>query len=374
MLLPKLFFKLLLEQEIYFFAGVPDSILKSFCAYIIDHTSKDNHIICANEGAAVSLAIGYHLATKKNALVYMQNSGLGNAINPLLSLADMEIYSIPMLMVIGWRGEPGRKDEPQHIKQGRVMLAMMEAMGIPYEMLTREPETANNAVRKAVSYMRNNSAPFALIVREGTFDSYALDDVQKLSFPLTREDAVKLIIDSLGNEDIVVSTTGMTSREVFEYREELNTGHSRDFLTVGGMGHASQIALEIANQKRNRKVYCLDGDGSAIMHMGAIATNGVQKCENFIHIVINNGAYGSVGGQPTIGFEINFKGVAKAVGYKTILGAETKEEINQNMDMLKKRKGPSFLEIRVNKGYRKDLGRPTITPVENKNVFMEFLS
>lgn len=374
MLSPKLFFEILLEQEIDFFAGVPDSILKSFCAYVADHASKGNHIICANEGTAVGLAIGYHLATNKVALIYMQNSGLGNAVNPLLSLADREVYSIPVLMVIAWRGEPGRKDEPQHKKQGRVMLAMMEAMEIPYKIITGDPEAANNAVQKAVSYMKENSAPFALVVREGAFDSYTLKNMQKLSYPLTREDAIKLIVDSLGDEDIVISTTGMSSRELFEYREELNHGHGRDFLTVGGMGHASQIALGIANQKHNRKVFCFDGDGSVIMHMGAMAINGVQKCENFIHIVINNGAHGSVGGQPTVGFDINFRGVAKAVGYKTILGAETKEEINRSMDILKKRKGPSFFEIRVNKGHRKDLGRPTMSPVENKNAFMESLN
>jgi len=371
---PKLFYELLLEQDINFFVGVPDSILKSFCAYITDHTSKGNHIISANEGTAVGLAIGYHLATNKVALVYMQNSGLGNAINPLLSLADREVYSIPVLLMIAWRGEPDHKDEPQHKKQGRVMLSMIEAMEISYQIITGDPEATNCVIQKAASYMKENRAPFALIIREGTFESYTSKDTQKLSFPLTREDAIKSIIDSLGEEDIVVCTTGMSSREVFEYREELNCGHSRDFLTIGGMGHVSQIALEIAKQKHNRKVFCFDGDGSAIMHMGAMATNGAQKCENFIHIVINNGAHGSVGGQPTVGFDINFKGVAKAVGYKTILGAETKEEINQSMDVLKKRKGPSFLEIRVNKGHRTDLGRPTMTPVEIKNEFMEFLN
>ncbi|MFC1940372.1 phosphonopyruvate decarboxylase [Chloroflexota bacterium] len=373
MLYPKLFFELLRKQGIVFFAGVPDSILKSFSAYVTDHAAKGNHVICANEGNAIGLAIGYHLATKKVALTYLQNSGLGNVINPLLSLADSEVYSVPVLIVVGWRGEPGVKDEPQHKKQGRVMLAMLDAMEIPYRIMPRDHKAADNTIQEAINYMKENGAPFALIVREGTFDSYTLKDVQKQSIPLTREDAIKLIIDSLEDEDIVVSTTGMSSREVFEYREELNQGHGRDFLTVGGMGHASQIALGIANQKPNRKVLCLDGDGAAIMHMGAMAINGVQNCENFIHIVLNNGAHASVGGQPTVGFDISFKEVARAVKYKTILGAETSEEIIQGIAMLKKKKGPAFLEIRVNKGYRKDLGRPTITPAENKNAFMEFL-
>ncbi|MFC2002701.1 phosphonopyruvate decarboxylase [Chloroflexota bacterium] len=374
MLSPKLFFELLLEREIEFFVGVPDSILKSFCAYITDHTQKGNHIICANEGAAVGLAVGYHLATKKVALVYMQNSGLGNAANPLLSLADREVYSVPVLMMIGWRGEPGYKDEPQHIKQGRVMLAMIEAMEVPYKIITGDSEAANNAVQEAIIYMKENSAPFALIVRAGAFDSYTMKDMGKLSIPLPREDAIKLIVNSLGDEDIVISTTGTSSRELFEYREALNQGHGRDFLTVGSMGHASQIALGVARQKQYRKVVCLDGDGAAIMHMGSMAINGIQKCANFMHIILNNGAHDSVGGQPTVGFDIDFKEVARAVGYRTILAAETTEEVVQAMHVLKKSKGPSFLEIRVNKGYRKDLGRPTIAPVENKKAFMEFLN
>ncbi len=374
MLSPGTLFDLLVAQEIEFFTGVPDSILKSFCDYIIDHSPKGNHIICANEGAAIGLAIGYHLATKKTALVYMQNSGLGNAVNPLLSLADKEVYAIPVLMMIGWRGEPGCKDEPQHKKQGRVMLAMLEAMEIPYRLITGDITTARKTLREALSYCREKSAPFALIVRAGDFDTYNLQDAGKSHLPLTREDAIKLVINSLSDEHIVVSTTGMSSREVFEYREKLNRGHDRDFLTVGGMGHASQITLGIAHQKQERKVFCLDGDGAVIMHMGSMAINGQQKCANFIHIVLNNGAHGSVGGQPTAGFDIDFKQVARAVGYRTILGAENEGEVMQALRMVNKSQGPSFLEIRVNKNYRKNLGRPTVSPIENKMSFMEFLS
>jgi phosphonopyruvate decarboxylase len=374
MLTSKLFYDLLQKRGINFFVGVPDSLLKSFCAYITAHNTKANHIICANEGAAVAVAVGYHLATKKIPLVYMQNSGLGNAINPLLSLADRDVFSIPVLMVIGWRGEPGYNDEPQHKKQGRITQAMLEAMEIPYEVISGDLNNAANAITQAVNYMKENSAPFALVVRKRAFDAYPPKNMKKPNFSLIREEAIELIVDSLDDEDIVISTTGMTSRELFEYREKLSHGHSRDFLTIGGMGHASQIALGIALQKQNRQVFCLDGDGSAIMHMGSMAINGVQKCKNFNHIVINNGAHDSVGGQPTVGFDISFKGVAKAVGYETIIGAETREDVKQCIDILKKRSGSSFLEIHVNKGARKNLGRPTLTPVELKNVFMEFLN
>lgn len=373
MLPPGLFFDLLQKQDIEFFAGVPDSILGPFCAYVTEHSSKGNHIICANEGAAIGVAIGYHLATNKIALVYMQNSGLGNAANPLIALADREVYSIPILLLLGWRGEPGGKDEPEHIKQGRITMAMLEALEIPYEVITGAAEVASNAVRKGVRYMKENTAPFALVVRRGTFDSYTPRGVGEPSFSLTREDAIKLVLDSLDVDDIVVSTTGMISREVFEYREKLSQGHSRDFLVIGGMGHASQIALGIAARKSDRRVVCLDGDGAIIMHMGSLAINGIQKCDNFIHIVMNNGAHGSTGGQPTVGFDIDFAGVAKAVGYKTVLRSETREETALRLALLKKNKGPSFLEIRVNMYYRKDLGRPTLSPLESKQAFMEFL-
>jgi len=221
--------------------------------------------------------------------------------------------------------------------------------------------------------MKENSAPFALVVRSEGFESYPLWDVDRQSLPLKREDAIKLVIDSLGDEDIVVASTGMSSRELFEIREELNQGHARDFLTVGAMGHASQIALGIAMQKHGRRVVCLDGDGSAIMHMGAMAINAAQKCDNFIHIILNNGAHDSVGGQPTIGFDISFQDVARAIGYKTILGARTREEIKQSIDILENGRGPSFVEIRVNPGCREDLGRPKMPLIENKRLFMEFL-
>jgi len=370
---PSYFFDILHENEIDFFTGVPDSLLKSFCAYIIDHVAK-NHIIAANEGNAVGLAIGYHLATNKIPLVYMQNSGLGNAINPLLSLADTDVYSIPILLIIGWRGEPGYHDEPQHKKQGRVTLNNLDALGIPWEIITGSVEEAVIGVQKAVRFMNENNAPFAFVVKKGAFDSYTPMHDKKTSYPLKRENAIKLIIESLDDRDIVVSTTGMASREVFEYRESLTHGHRRDFLTIGGMGHASQIALGIAIHKPNRQVFCLDGDGSALMHLGSMAINGVQKSPNFKHIVINNGAHDSVGGQPTVGFDINFREIAKAVGYVTILYAETREEVISRLNILKSVQGPAFLEIRVNKGGRKDLGRPITTPIENKICFMKFLN
>lgn len=367
------FFDLLKEKEINFFTGVPDSLLKYFCYYITDNVDSKNHIIAANEGGSIALASGYHLSTGKIGLVYMQNSGQGNAINPLVSLADSDVYSIPILLLIGWRGEPGRQDEPQHIKQGKITLNLLDTLGIPYEILPDSLEETEKILEKAVKYMKEKNAPFALVVKKDTFEEYILKNDTQTYFEMEREEAIELVMDSLSPEDIIISTTGKTSRELFEYREELKQSHNKDFLTVGSMGHSSQIALEIALQKPEKQIYCFDGDGSVIMHMGSLAIIGQRAPKNFKHIIFNNGAHDSVGGQPTAGFEIDFQLIAKACGYKTVLKAETAEAIKKNIELLKTNEGLALLEIGVNKGARKDLGRPTITPKDNKKAFMEFM-
>lgn len=369
----KQFYNKLVEKGIDFFAGVPDSLLKNFCAYITDNAVPEKYTITANEGGAIALATGYHLATGKIGLVYMQNSGQGNAVNPLISLADPEVYSIPLLMIIGWRGEPGKKDEPQHLKQGKITLSLLETMGIAHEVLSEDISEAEKSIDNAVQHMTENNAPYALIIKKGTFESYELQNKIKTSYDLMREQAVNLVIDQLDQRDIVVSTTGKTSRELFEYREELKHEHGKDFLTVGSMGHSSQIALGIALSKPDRQVYCLDGDGAVIMHLGSLAIIGSKAPKNFKHIIFNNGAHDSVGGQPTVGFEIDIPAIAKACGYKTTLCAEKTEDIKEKILQLKTCEGPALLEIKVNKGARKDLGRPTTTPQENKKAFMGFL-
>jgi phosphonopyruvate decarboxylase len=371
---PEEFFGILKDNGITFFTGVPDSLLKDFCAYVTDNVTKDNHIINSNEGSSIALASGYNIATGKPALVYMQNSGLGNAVNPLLTLADSEVYGIPMLLMIGWRGEPGKKDEPQHLKQGRVMLKMLEAMEIPYKVIHAETMNVRELLEKAISEIKKKNYPYALVISEGSFEKYKLKDEIASAYSMKREDAIKIILDNVSDKDVIVSTTGKTSREVFEYRERNNQSHQNDFLTVGSMGHASQIALGIALKHTDKDVYVLDGDGAVIMHMGALAITGTEAPENFKHIIINNGAHDSVGGQMTAGFSIDFPGIAKACGYKLTLRAETKEQVRDCVDKLKQSKGPSLLEIRVNKGARENLGRPTSTPVENKKSLMEFLS
>ncbi|HMS84269.1 MAG TPA: phosphonopyruvate decarboxylase [Nitrospira sp.] len=370
---PQEFVARLRENGVEFFSGVPDSLLKELCSCLSHESRAHQHIVAANEGGAVALALGYHLATGNLPLVYFQNSGLGNIINPLLSLADQEVYSIPMLLVIGWRGEPGVHDEPQHKKQGRVMLPMLEAMEIPFSLLSPELDHADTILKKAVVHARRASAPYALIVKKDTFKPFKTVQPDHVSFPLSREEAIQQVIDGLDDRDVIVSTTGMPSREVYDYRRKIGSGHHRDFLTVGGMGHASHIALGIALQQPDRSVYCLDGDGATLMHMGALSLNGTLKPRNFKHIILNNGAHDSVGGQPTVGLEIDFLDVARASGYGQVLRAQTKQELASGLTDLKHSVGPSLLEIRVRRGARKDLGRPATSPIQNKQAFMDFI-
>ena len=361
-------YEALIASGIDMFTGVPDSLLKNICAYITDTAPHDKHIIAANEGNAVGIAAGHYLATGRPALVYMQNSGLGNTVNPLLSLADEKVYSIPMVLMIGWRGEPGVHDEPQHVKQGEVTLALLDAMQIPYVILE---DTAQIQTQVALAMQR--MAPTAIVVRKGTFGSYKLKNVRSNDNPLSREEAMKLVVDHLRADDVVVSTTGKLSRELFEYREAKHQGHGHDFLTVGSMGHSSSIALGIALEKPRRRVFCFDGDGAFIMHTGALGIVASMKPRNFIHILFNNNAHESVGGQPTIGYEIDAVGMATASGYKRALSATTRQEMLDALEQLEQTEGPVLLELRVRIASREDLGRPTTTPIENKKAFMEEL-
>lgn len=369
MISPKFFVDRLSKNGISFFAGVPDSLLKNVCAYITDNIDSNHNVITANEGAAIGLAAGYHLATGKVGCVYMQNSGEGNAINPLASLTDKEVYNTPVLLVIGWRGRPGVHDEPQHVKQGKITTGLLNVMGINYEVLSKEEDVAAKQIDKAIKAVKAGDV-FAIVIEKDTFDSYTLQNTVNNQYELGREEAIKLVSGAIGNNAIVVSTTGMISRELFEYREEMRQGHERDFLTVGSMGHASQIALGIALEKPQRRIYCFDGDGAAIMHMGSMAIVASKQPKNYIHFVFNNGAHDSVGGQPTVGHQIDLPAIAKAVGYKGAIMVDSKESLMAVLKNVIDMEGPVMIEIRVRKGNRKDLGRPTTTPIENKEALM----
>ena len=360
MIRPEFFIEALREKGIDCFAGVPDSLLKNICAYITDHFDAAHNIIAANEGAAVGLVAGHYLATGQPACVYMQNSGEGNIINPLASLTDQEVYNSPVLLLIGWRGRPGVHDEPQHVKQGKVTTGLLNVMGVNYEVLSKEEDKAAKQIEKAAKALANKEV-FALVIEKDTFEDYKLQNVEVNDLTMTREEAIQTVAAALGERDCIVSTTGMISRELFEYRAAMNQGHERDFLTVGSMGHASQIALGIALAQPDRRVWCFDGDGAAIMHMGSMA------------IVANKGAHDSVGGQPTVGLKIDLPAVAKAVGYKATYSVDNKAELENVLAKVNSFESPALLEIKVKKGNRKDLGRPTTTPIQNKEALMDFL-
>lgn len=368
---PQEFAEKLSVLGIDFYTGVPDSLLKNLGLYFNDTQDAEHHIIAANEGNAVAIACGYHLATSKIGLVYMQNSGIGNCVNPLLSLSDPLVYDIPMLLVVGWRGEPGVKDEPQHVKQGLVTLELLEAMKIPYLVL--DGSSVDPEIETIKKHFESNNSPFAVVVKKGTFAEYKTETKDQQKFTMEREQAIQDIIEELKGPEIVISTTGKISREVFEIREAKKQSHKKDFLTVGSMGHASQIALGIATVKRDRKVVILDGDGAFLMHTGGISTIGKLQLENIVHIVLNNEAHESVGGQATAADITDFPAIAKAFSYAFADSVSDSSKLKSAVQKALSQKGPVFLEVKVKKGSRSDLGRPTVSPQENKKAFMEFV-
>lgn len=358
-----------------FFTGVPDSQLRPLCDYLMNTYGIDSkhHLIAANEGNCVALAAGYHLATGKVPVVYMQNSGEGNIINPVASLLNEKVYKIPMIFVIGWRGEPGVHDEPQHIYQGEVTLKLLEVMGIEYFVIDSET-TVDDLKKQMASFNKvlKEGKDVAFVIKKG-----ALEYDQKVKYQndnvMTREDIIKHIANVSG-EDPIVSTTGKASRELFEYREEKKKSHKYDFLTVGSMGHSSSIALGVALNKKKTKVWCIDGDGAVLMHMGSMAVIGNNKPKNLVHIVINNGAHETVGGMPTVASNLDLCKIAKACGYKKIYSAKNFEELDDALNKAKENKTLTFIEVKSSIGARSDLGRPTTTALENKENFMNYLS
>lgn len=368
------FYDALRHCGVSMFTGVPDSLLKNLCAYITDHSDPAHNIIAANEGGAVGIAVGHYLATGEVPVVYMQNSGIGNAINPLLSLADEKVYSIPILLIIGWRGEPGVHDEPQHFKQGEVTLTLLEAMQIPYSILPDEDEAALTTAQMMISDCKKLSKPHAIVIRKNTFDKYKLQNEAVNDYPLSREQALTHLVNAIDADSMIVSTTGKLSRELYELRESLGQGHGNDFLTVGSMGHSSSIALGIVLEKPDRKIFCFDGDGAFIMHMGAISNIGALSPKNLVHVVFNNGAHESVGGQPTLGFGIDICSIARACGYKETLTVSTPDEFAALSNRINLLEGPVMIELRVRIDSRVNLGRPTTTPIENKQIFMKNLT
>lgn len=357
-----------------FYTGVPDSLLKPLSSYLMNTYGIDpkHHLIAANEGNAVGLAAGYHLATGKVPVVYMQNSGEGNVINPVASLLNDKVYGIPVIFVVGWRGEPGVHDEPQHIFQGEITIKLLEDMDIKTYIVSSD--TSEEDVCNAMDEFKEilaNGKQVAFVVKKG-----ALEYGQKVKYTndysMSREELIKHII-SVSNEDPIISTTGKASRELFEARELNKQSHKYDFLTVGSMGHSSSIALGVAINAPNKKIWCIDGDGAVIMHMGSLATMGSIKPNNLVHILINNTAHESVGGMPTVSNTLDFVSIAKACGYENAISVDNYLDLDKELKKVKQANVLSFIEVKCSIGARDDLGRPTTTAKENKNNFMNYL-
>lgn len=369
--------KLLLDAcrriGIDFYSGVPDSQLKGLCDTLFAlYGTKGRHLVAANEGGALALCAGHYLATGRPGLCYMQNSGLGNIVNPMTSLMDGKVYGLPCLMVIGWRGEPGVHDEPQHVKQGEITLQQLDVLDVPYFILSKDvtQEQFLDGFSRLAEHLAQGRCA-AIVVRKGALSCSAKPDYRN-DRTFTREHAVE-VIARLTGDDVIVSTTGKLSRELFEIRERAGQGHERDFLTVGSMGHASMIALGIALEKPHRRIWCLDGDGAALMHLGAMAILGQRKPANMIHVVINNAAHETVGGMPVCEGAFSAGAYAQASGYPLTLQAANEDELAQAVQTAKEAGQMTLIEVMCAMGARDDLGRPTTTPQQNRDALMRLI-
>ena len=370
MISPESFTNIFLDRGIDTFIGVPDSLLKNLNSFLLNSRGISNQV-AVNEGSAVGLAIGHFLSTGSPAAVYLQNSGFGNLINPLLSLADPEVYSIPMVIIIGWRGRPGMADEPQHIKQGRVLLSMLDAMEYKYEILTSSTGNYLEVVDDCISVASLENKPVFLIVEQGAFSDFESEaNVNHPRAELEREESLEIFLRCLSHPSAVFSTTGMLSRELFEMRKKYSQLHGFDFLTIGGMGHTSSIALGFAKIQENIDTWCLDGDGSLLMHAGVLATIAKNRPTNFKHLVFNNLVHDSVGGQPTDIDVVDIPNLAKSMGYVWAKTVASKNELIEALDFMQKKSGPILLEVIVKSGARKDLSRPDLTPREQLENFI----
>lgn len=362
-----------IDAEDSSFFGVPDSQLKALCDYLIDEYGiSERHSIAANEGNCTAMAAGYYMATGKIPVVYMQNSGIGNIINPVASLLNDNVYGIPCKFIVGWRGEPGVHDEPQHVFQGQVTVSLLEHMNICTYVV--EKDTTKEELGEFLKGQKaalSEGRSIAFVIRNGSL-TYDKKVNYANSYAMVREEVIGHIVEA-AKEDLIVSTTGKISRELFEIRERNDQSHKYDFLTVGSMGHSSSIALEIARVKENKTIWCIDGDGAALMHMGAMAVIGSEQPHNLIHIVINNGAHETVGGMPTVVSKIDLCGIAKCCGYKKVSKATSYEELKEALNSAKEAGVLCFIEVCTAIGSRVDLGRPTTTPKENIKNFMDYL-
>lgn len=362
------------KEGVDFITGVPDSLLNEFCLYVNSILTKKEHVIAANEGNAVALAAGHHIATGGIPLVYMQNSGIGNAMNPLLSLTNKDVYSIPMVLLIGWRGDPSVKDHAHHKKQGQLTPTLLDNADIPFKIIDENEQNTLDAAKWAVKTAKNISSPVALLAKKGVFEKGIKKDLlaEPSKFSMSRENAIKCTLECAPKDAICIATTGRATRELYELRNINGIAHDMDFLNVGAMGHASSISAGIALGAKKRIVICFDGDAAAVMHLGALTTTGLIGPKNFLHIVLNNGSHESVGGQPSVGFNVNLTAIAESAGYKTVGAAVDNENALKNAIIeLTKNNGPAFIDAHIRKGIRKNIPPLNVSYLNLKENLMK---
>ncbi|MCR5573679.1 MAG: phosphonopyruvate decarboxylase [Bacteroidaceae bacterium] len=366
-------FQQLDKLGVKFFTGVPDSLLNDFCLYLVNNIPDGQHVMAANEGNAIAIAAGNYMATGNIPVVYMQNSGIGNATNPLLSLTHNYVYSIPMILVIGWRGDPAINDHAQHQKQGELTPVLMKDMDIPYEILDAD-ETVVDKLAWALAKTKEISSPVALIAKKAILSQKDKKQTYADSKLMNREEAVAAVVDVLGEDAIYLGTTGRATREVHEQLKAHGVGEGHEWLNVGSMGHVSSVGLGLALAKPDKIIVVFDGDAAAVMHMGAMATNCRYKAGNMIHIVLNNGVNESVGGQPSAGYVINLTAVAEACGYRTMGHVvEAKEELQRVVRENQSDEMPLFIDVHVRQGIRSDMPKLNIDHKAQKEALMKNL-
>jgi len=375
MINPRELFHILIENDFRFITGVPCSIFNGFLRIVEKEKKKIEHIIAVDEGEAIGIAAGYYLATSKVPIVYMQNSGLGNALDALTSLSAKEVYNIPVLLLISWRGEPGKNDEPQHEKMGKITIKLLKTLEIPHIILSSNKKKIKQEITKVKQYFQKKNLPYSVIIRKEVLKPYSFGRKEEKSvYSLKREEAIKIILDNLKGDEVIISATGKISRELFEYQKKRKQSTQTNFYVIGSMGCASSIGLGIILKKPKRKIFIFDGDGSILMKMGSLATIGHYSPKNFCHIIFDNNAYDSTGGQSTISDTLDFVEIAKASGYKTAKLITTREKLKRSIVNIRNdMRGPILLVVKVKKGCRADLGRLPRDVVERKKIFMDFL-
>jgi phosphonopyruvate decarboxylase len=356
------------KNNLNFFSGVPDSVLKNFTNLLIN---KSSHVLATNEGSAVSIGIGYHLSFNKLPCIYMQNSGLANAINPLISIAHKGVYSIPMMMLIGWRGSPGIKDEPQHLIKGKITKNLLKLLGIKYEII--ESEKDFNKIKKLINFSKKKKVPVACLFKKGVLKKVnyhkKFSERSTIKNKILRSEVIREILKSIQNNTKIISTTGYTSRELYQIRKNEGYHKGKDFYMIGGMGHSSSVALGAAF-KKNKKILCLDGDGSMLMHLGSLHTVGLMNKNNFKHILLNNQSHESVGGQEISFKRVKMEKLIKGLGYSKYIQLKDKKDLKNKIQSVLKYKGSIFLEVLIEKGAIKNLGRPK-NFIKIKNNFLK---